>query len=388
MVGSLIEPIDTMGTGLDFLNYLDHDMSLKIFKALDDPSDYVRASSVSCSWRHFVIANGLAKHLCLSMFPQLFRVDHVVEPDGMLKSTEEVGSSNVELETLMKEHRVYAFLSRGCTSFAEEEQCISEAIVASSTDNYPEESISNTLVKSDRVARRASYWSSKGHSNPAVPETLTYKLVADLCVITEIRIQPFQAYFQWGLPIYSAKSVRFRMGHRKTYIDDYMDDECCPDSVGDKYVWTYTSQEFPMAQENCLQNFKLPEPVLCIGEMLQIELRGRVQRQDMDGLFYICVTHVQVVGRPLTPAFGIEILEPSENFVLKALSYTYPTLPQESGEDSSVQGLDRGLMQFQQFVDLLRGNVVDVDILEYDWDGDDDDDDDDDDDELYEEEVL
>lgn len=374
MPGSLVKPIDTMGTGLDFLNCLDYDMSLKIFKCLDDPSDYVRASSVSRSWRHFVIANGLVKRLCLRMFPQFSGVDHVLEPNSIFKSTEEVGSSNLELENLKKEHRAYAFLTRGCTSFAEEQQCISEAIAASSTDNYPEESITNTLVKSDRVGRRASYWSSKGHSNPAVPETLTYKLMADLCVITEIRIQPFQAYFQWGLPIYSAKSVRFRMGHRKTYIDDYMDDDCCPDLLGDKCVWTYTSQEFSMAQENCLQNFKLPEPVVCIGGMLQIELRGRVQRQDMDGLFYICVTHVQVVGRQLSPAFEVEILEPYETFVLKALSYTQPILPQEPVEDSSAQNLDSRLVQFQQFVDLLHGNDVDIDILEYDWDGEDDDD--------------
>lgn len=40
-------------------------------------------------------------------------------------------------------------------------------------------------------------------------------------------------------------------------------------------------------QENRLQIFKLPEPVLCVGGFLQIELLGRVQRQDVDGLFYI-----------------------------------------------------------------------------------------------------
>ena len=40
-------------------------------------------------------------------------------------------------------------------------------------------------------------------------------------------------------------------------------------------------------QENSLQKFKLPEPVLCIGGYLQIELLGRVQKQEMDGLYYI-----------------------------------------------------------------------------------------------------
>lgn len=44
---------------------------------------------------------------------------------------------------------------------------------------------------------------------------------------------------------------------------------------------------FLRKQENCLQNFRLPEPVLCIGGILQIELLGRVQRQEMDNLYYI-----------------------------------------------------------------------------------------------------
>lgn len=126
------------------------------------------------------------------MFPQLSRVDHVTESSDSIKRSTEAGSSNyMEWETLETEHRVYAFLAQGCASFPLRE-CISEAIVASSTDNYPEERIHHTLEPRDIIGDRASYWSSKGQSNPAVPETLLYKLVSDLCVITEINIKPFQ----------------------------------------------------------------------------------------------------------------------------------------------------------------------------------------------------
>ncbi|KAB2002861.1 hypothetical protein ES319_D11G093200v1 [Gossypium barbadense] len=278
-----------MKNGLDFLNLLNCDVSLKILTNLEDPSDLVRFSAVSRSWRQFVIENGLLKHLCRRMFPQLSRVDHVNELCGTAKGHAEAGSSNfMEWEALKREHRVYAFFARGCLSFAPRE-CIYEAIIASSTDNDPEEGIHNTLEPRDRVARRASYWSSKGQSNPAVPETLTYRLCADLCVITEINVRPFQAYFQIGKPIYSANSVRFRMGHVKSCMDNIVK-ESCQDCGNEKFAWTYTSQEFPMAQENCLQNFRLPEPVLCIGGILQIELLGRVQRQEMDSFtIYVCL---------------------------------------------------------------------------------------------------
>ncbi|GKB41923.1 hypothetical protein Tco_0886865 [Tanacetum coccineum] len=50
---------------------------------------------------------------------------------------------------------------QGFTSFMRKD-CILEAIVASSTDNYPLESIYHTLEPGDRVDLRASYWSSDG----------------------------------------------------------------------------------------------------------------------------------------------------------------------------------------------------------------------------------
>lgn len=40
-------------------------------------------------------------------------------------------------------------------------------------------------------------------------------------------------------------------------------------------------------QENALQSFKLPKPVVCLGGILRIELLGRVQKQAIDDLYYI-----------------------------------------------------------------------------------------------------
>jgi hypothetical protein len=127
------------------------------------------------------------------MFPQLSRVARVIEfNNGSGDETVEVGCSyQMEWESLERDDRVYALLARYCTSFLVE-NCVSEAISASSTDNYPEESVENTLQSANIVERRASYWSSKGQRNPAVPETLIFKLASELCVITEINIRPFQ----------------------------------------------------------------------------------------------------------------------------------------------------------------------------------------------------
>lgn len=40
-------------------------------------------------------------------------------------------------------------------------------------------------------------------------------------------------------------------------------------------------------QENVLQKFELPELALCVGGFLLVELLGRVQKQEIDGLYYI-----------------------------------------------------------------------------------------------------
>ena len=70
--------------------------------------------------------------------------------------------------------------------------CIIHCIGASSTDNFPEETVENTLEPVDRVEMRPSYWSSGGQRHPAVPECLIYKLQVDLCLVDEIKVQPFK----------------------------------------------------------------------------------------------------------------------------------------------------------------------------------------------------
>ncbi|KAL1357517.1 hypothetical protein HN51_009409 [Arachis hypogaea] len=335
---------------LDLLQWLGPDMSIKVLTHLDDPCDLVRVSTLSRSWHQFVIENGLCKHLCLKMFPELSGVGHVIEVENMIEPVSNMLGSSSNWECLKRNHKVYAFLACGLTPSISK-NCISDAISASSTDNYPEESVLNTLDPRDRTDFRASYWSSKGESDPSVPETLVYKLASKICLITEINVQPFKAYFQPGLPIYSAKAVRFRMGRPKypTELESVEVDDIIANHMFGGNLWTYTSPEFPMLQENCLQKFKLPEPVLCIGGVLQVELLGRVQKQEIDQLFYICISHVQVVGWPLLPAFDVKIHHPSGKCTLKYCPQTdccmSPTRRGDSSSPSRLRNFTTSIMQ-------------------------------------------
>lgn len=139
-----------------------------------------------------MITNGFSKHLCLSIWPELSNFSRVVEISGSTVSANAESSSCAEWKNLEREHKVYAYISHCIVSPMGKMDCIGEAISASSTDNYPDESIDNTLEDAERVDLRPSYWSSKGEEDPSISEMLTYKLCSKLCVIDEIRIQPFR----------------------------------------------------------------------------------------------------------------------------------------------------------------------------------------------------
>ncbi|XP_022872564.1 F-box protein At4g00755-like isoform X1 [Olea europaea var. sylvestris] len=308
-----------MKKGINFLDYLDVDLALSILTRLDNPADVVRASVVSQSWHHFVVANRLFKQLCLRMFPHISDL-RFIRPNNESLSVDVETSNPMEWKILERDHKAYASLIQAFTKSKDNpKDCIACVIGASSTDRDPEESVVHTLFPIDRYMWGGSYWSSKGQTNPDVPETLIYKLISDVCVVTEIDIRPFAVYWEPGSPVYSAKSVRFRMGHLKSPRKNGIDFWHLPlqQPAEDKFIWSYTSPEFPMTQENHLQQFKLPEPVLCIGGCLQIELLGRAQREEIDGLFYICVCYVRVLGRPLSPAFELQGLEKSGDLQLK-----------------------------------------------------------------------
>lgn len=307
----------------DVLKELDKDIIINVLKFLDTPSDLAHVACVSRAWNTYVSEGGLWREICSKCFPEVQKFKCIVEASGQEHSLNSAGSTQSPSLCLEKASRVYSHLLCELRAPPMEKSCIREPLSASSTDDFPRESIAQTLVPRSMYAdgETASYWSSEGQSRQDVPETLTYALVSDLCVVHEVKIRPFLAYFQEGNPIYSAESVRFRFGYSRTprpcwsgLLDCLSENPRKVDK--DEYVWTYESHVFPMAQENILQTFKFPRPVLCIGDVFQIEFMGRVQTQRIDGLYYICVSYVSVCGSPILD-FKFEALDGDAEYLLK-----------------------------------------------------------------------
>ncbi|KAK2366977.1 F-box protein [Trifolium repens] len=258
---------------MDFIQWLGRDMSIMVFSFLDDSRDLIRASAVCSSWGDFVIENGLCKQLCLKMVPEVsggvygIEVDNVIEPDSDM-----VERSYTDWEFLKRNHNIYARLAFGLTPMRN--NCISKQIYVV-YPNHLKEGIVNTL-------KPASL-------------TLLYGLCSEICLLTEINVH-----------IFKAKAIRVRFGCQKHQME--MNSEpFVLDSLTHKmlYNWTYTSPVFPMSQENNSQKFKLPQPVLCIGGIMLLELFERDLRQERHNLL---VNPVEVVGRKISRAFTVRML--------------------------------------------------------------------------------
>uniref|UniRef100_A0ACD5WR10 Uncharacterized protein n=1 Tax=Avena sativa TaxID=4498 RepID=A0ACD5WR10_AVESA len=337
----------------DFLDWVGPDISASIFRTFDHPADLLRASLAKRSWRRFVVENDFCRKLCERLCPETATFADAVEvsrsaplsPRSSPSPADSPESSDdADARAAQAEFRIYSYLLGALVSATPSVDCILHCVGASSTDNFPDETIENTLEPQDRINLRPSYWSSGGQDEDSVPETLTYRLSSDICVVHEIRIQPFKAYFQIGQPIYSPRMVRFRMGHCKLPLESesFVTDEDENQAViaDENYVWTYTSPEFPVLQENSLQTFKLPRPVLCIGGVVKIELLGRVQRQASDDRYYICVCHAQVVGCSLSPVYMVDISNSGSHVVLKYLPAARGMCSEALMQDDTLESLE------------------------------------------------
>ncbi|GAU40162.1 hypothetical protein TSUD_292670 [Trifolium subterraneum] len=275
--------MSTMKTNMDFIQWLGPDLLIKVFSCLDDPGDLVRVSAVCSSWEHFVVENGLCKQLCLKVIPEVSgvvpRIERfVIEPDRDMRK-----HCYTKWGRLNRIHKLYANLAFGFTP--RKDNCMSHLM---------EVSLSQSLYK-----------------------TVVYRLCSNLCLVTEINVKPFLAYYDNGLNMFSTKAVRFRVGYRRRGKEiESMFDLDKTLNFRRKFRWTYTSPIFPMSQEDKLQTFKLPKPVLCIGGVLLVELFITGQKEKVDNFFYSwipwysCDSHVEVVARTvISPEFTVRIHE-------------------------------------------------------------------------------
>jgi hypothetical protein len=135
-----------------------------------------------------VIENDLSKRLCVRLFPEVATIAAAAEV------TRSPPSPPVAQSGSERSYRIYSNLAGALVSSSPKDSvgCVLRCVGASSTDDFPNETMVHTLHERGLVNFRPSYWSSCGSDNPDEPESLTYRLNSDFCIVDEIKVQPFK----------------------------------------------------------------------------------------------------------------------------------------------------------------------------------------------------
>lgn len=157
-------------------------------------------------------------------------------------------------------------------------EILAEGVAESSADQ-PSQTIYQTLNHS-----RNDFWSSKGSASNQTHESLIYRLLDHACIVKQVIIQPFKAFFQHGLPCYAPQYVTVSVGFRQ-----------------DQYH--FTSPPFPVVNTPTEQTIDLA-PLMIVGGFLKMDLYGRNTTQPGDNLYYTVLDRVKCLGLPITTFFN------------------------------------------------------------------------------------
>ncbi|KAA8495420.1 F-box protein [Porphyridium purpureum] len=163
-------------------------------------------------------------------------------------------------------------LSQAAYALARETSLIESAVYVSSCDD-PETQGMNQMLNFD--VRPATFWSSAGHQTQDSRETVVFRLKEPTTRLNWVMLKVYRAFYQPGHPIYPSKTVRFAVCNS-------------PQSAS-------FSREFRVLRLSEPQRFDLTTENLGVGQYLVLDLRGMLQTQVGDELYY-CVLETVCCG--------------------------------------------------------------------------------------------
>ena len=191
-----------------------------------------------------------------------------------------------------------------------------------------------------------SFWSSVGSADADAVETLTFRLVQPLCVVTGVAIAPYKALYQYNAPVYAPRRVRVRLrrGYPGAFVhavaradaekrerrlaefngaasfeavralsEGWDAEDLAHPGAGDPYggvadadadeFWDYTSPFFVCENIDETQLFPLA-PDLAVGGIVRLELHGRHMTEPDSAKWFTVLRRVRVFGLPLASLHG------------------------------------------------------------------------------------
>lgn len=208
------------------------------------------------------------------------------------------------------------------SSVDREEECGGNILVPSfcfelltnSRSSFPNETTEHMGLLCQTVCRcvadRPCYWSSQPSSTSNISESITLRLASQVSIIFGFSVTPYQAFFHPSSPIYSPIEVCLDVLMPTLTVND-------KNVKSIRYVSMFQSPFFPVANQFREQFFRLNKPLLCLGGIVRVVMRGMIQRQtlslqNMDGSgrfsgasslssstsdsYYTCLSFLSILG--------------------------------------------------------------------------------------------
>jgi len=228
-------------------------------------------------------------------------------------------SGNIRLATRQLLERKKCW-ERGLRHDAHDAQFkITYGVYASSTDHDTQ-----SLFHALEVRDKETFWSSCGDTSTGASEYLVYTFGVrpgevgsdDFGLLSTIQIKFFKAMYQYmdhqgGHPIYPSQELRISVGWFPEDVEFIQElkrreklstrergsktgSETGVKKVIDSLQWHYESPSFPVLHNAEVQTFRLP--CLVPGNILRIDLLGKVQTQAEDQQYYTCIESIEAYG--------------------------------------------------------------------------------------------
>lgn len=224
-----------------------------------------------------------------------------------------------------------------CLYRAQDEQLAAEVMRSSSVDR-PEEEARHVLRPSAERRRERhrfhhpTYWSSSGtlpehaHFDPTSDvqsaerrdmdvegkrcvEWIELRLSTSVAVVEAVQIQAFRAHFQPNSPLYAPDEARIVRLLQMQEVDGHG----FADGSEDRDVWEDQGNWHPVEPIDQVQTWSAGSKEACLGGCVRLELRGKPQKQEADGLHYVCLSRVRLFGRAVR---GVRLVKDEDGWRL------------------------------------------------------------------------
>lgn len=165
-------------------------------------------------------------------------------------------------------------------------------------------------------------------------EWIELRLSTSVAVVEAVQIQAFRAHFQPNSPLYAPKQARIVRPLQMQEVDGHG----FADGSDDRDGWEDQGTWHPVEPTDQVQTWSTGSKEACLGGCVRLEMRGKPQKQEADGLHYVCLSRVRLFGRAVR---GVRLVKGEDGWRLGFDALDETMGESKDGEEETQQQVGR-----------------------------------------------